>query len=236
MSKNKKTKHSVYNLNYHIVFVTKYRHKVLSGDIETYVKERIRDICEQYQWEQLALEVMPEHIHLFVSSPSKVAPLTIATTIKSILTVDVFKTFKSLLEKRSMPAFNIDHSPFFDKNLYSTLSLCLALSCRCCLLGLIIMEFSFMFPEVGAASFLFNKSNGGKTYSPLAAGFFISAFSAPSSPFLNKVILLFAGLAICFSCQFSSKGKCCNKCKDLGWLHEDAWNGIPESKRKELAK
>jgi len=96
MSKNKKTKHAVYNLNYHIVFVTKYRHNVLSGDIETYVKERIENICEQYQWEQLALEVMPDHIHLFVSSPPKVAPLTIATTIKSILTVDVFKQFQSL--------------------------------------------------------------------------------------------------------------------------------------------
>lgn len=95
MSTNKKTKHSVYNLNYHIVFVTKYRRKVLSGDIEDYVKERIEDIC-QYQWEQLALEVMPEHVHLFVSAPPKVAPLTIATTIKSILTVDVFRKFKSL--------------------------------------------------------------------------------------------------------------------------------------------
>jgi putative transposase len=96
MSKNKRTKHSVYNLNYHIVFVTKYRHKVLSGEIETYVKERIQNICEQYQWDALALEVMPDHVHLFVSAPPKVAPLTIATTIKSILTVDVFKQFQGL--------------------------------------------------------------------------------------------------------------------------------------------
>ena len=92
----KKTKHAVYNLNYHIVFVTKYRHKVLSGQIEVYVKERIQNICNQYKWEQLALEVVPDHIHLFVSAPPKVAPLTIATTIKSILTVDVFKKFQDL--------------------------------------------------------------------------------------------------------------------------------------------
>ena len=96
MSKNKRTKHSVYNLNYHIVFVTKYRRKVLSGEIETYVKERIQNICEQQQWQQLALEVMPDHVNLFVSAPPKVAPLTIATTIKSCLTVDVFKQFNGL--------------------------------------------------------------------------------------------------------------------------------------------
>ena len=96
MPQNKKTKHSVYNLNYHIVFVVKYRHKVLSGEVETFLKQRIQEICTQYDWEQLALEVMPDHVHLFVSAPPKIAPLTIATTLKSILTVDVFKRFQGL--------------------------------------------------------------------------------------------------------------------------------------------
>ena len=94
--KTKKTKHSVYNLNYHIVLVTKYRHKVLKGDIETFVKKRIGEICEQYEWELISLEVMPEHIHLFVSAPPKIAPLTIASTLKSIICVDVFREFSML--------------------------------------------------------------------------------------------------------------------------------------------
>lgn len=94
--KTKTTKHSVYNLNYHIVFVTKYRNKVLIGDVEEYVKKRMQELCEQYGWEQLALEIMPDHIHLFVSAEPKVAPLAIATTLKSILTVDIFKKFKNL--------------------------------------------------------------------------------------------------------------------------------------------
>ena len=94
--KTKKTKHSVYNLNYHIVLVTKYRHKVLKGKIEEYVKKRIGEICEQYGWELLTHEVMPDHIHLFVSAPPKIAPLTIASTLKSILCVDVFRTFETL--------------------------------------------------------------------------------------------------------------------------------------------
>jgi putative transposase len=93
---NKKTDHSVYNLNYHIVLVTKYRHKVLKGGIDDYVKQRIGEICNQYGWENLALEVMPDHIHLFVSAPPKIAPLTVASTLKSILTVDVFKQFNGL--------------------------------------------------------------------------------------------------------------------------------------------
>jgi putative transposase len=81
------------------VFVTKYRHKVLKDCIEEYVKQRVTELCIQYSWELLALEVMPDHIHIFVSAPPKIAPLTIATTIKSIITIDVFKTFKNLKQQ-----------------------------------------------------------------------------------------------------------------------------------------
>lgn len=92
----KRTAHSVYNLNYHIVLCPKYRHKVFVNDVETFVKVRIREICENYGWEVLALEVMPDHLHLFVSAPPKIAPLTIASTLKSILAVDVFRKFSDL--------------------------------------------------------------------------------------------------------------------------------------------
>lgn len=91
----KTTAHSVYNLNYHSVFVTKYRNKVLTGTIEDHIKEQRPIRCERYGWEQFALEVMPDHVHLFVS-----APVTIAKTLKSILAVSVFKTFPTLKQKR----------------------------------------------------------------------------------------------------------------------------------------
>ena len=44
----KRTKHSVYNLNYHIVLVTKYRHEVLKNAVETFVLERLREICNRF--------------------------------------------------------------------------------------------------------------------------------------------------------------------------------------------
>lgn len=96
----KTTAHSVYNLNYHIVFVTKYRNQVLVGAVEEYVKEQIPILCERYGWEELALEIMPDHIHLFLSAPPSTAPNTIARTLKSILTVSVFTQFPTLKKKR----------------------------------------------------------------------------------------------------------------------------------------
>lgn len=97
--KNKKTAHSVYNLNYHIVFVTKYRHNVLKGKVEDFAKNRLKEICESYDWEMLEMEIMPDHIHIFVSSKPEVSSLTIGSTIKSILTVDIFKEFKTMKKK-----------------------------------------------------------------------------------------------------------------------------------------
>jgi putative transposase len=96
----KKTDHSVYNLNYHIILVVKYRHPVLKGEIETFVGKRIVEICEEYGWEVLELEVMPDHIHLFVSAPPKFAPLTIASTIKSVVAVDTFNKFVGLKDAK----------------------------------------------------------------------------------------------------------------------------------------
>ncbi len=91
-------------VNYHIVLVTKYRNRVLNrvltGDIERFVKEQVPIICARYEWETLALEVMPKHVHLFVSAGPLTAPNTIAKTLKSILTVAVFREFPTLKARR----------------------------------------------------------------------------------------------------------------------------------------
>jgi putative transposase len=60
----KTTAHSVYNLNYHIVFVTKYRRKVLVGLIADRLQEIVRDVAEETGSEVIELEVMPDHVHL----------------------------------------------------------------------------------------------------------------------------------------------------------------------------
>ena len=96
----KATAHSVYNLNYHIVFVTKYRNQALTGAVEKHIKEQMPILCERYGWEQLALECMPDHVHLFVSAPPTTAPVTITQTLKSILALSVFKTFPALKQQR----------------------------------------------------------------------------------------------------------------------------------------
>lgn len=96
----KRTNHSVYNLNYHLVFVTKYRNQVLVENVETYVKERVGQLCIEYGFELLEVEVMSDHLHLFVSAPPKVAPVRIAQILKSKLALSVFQHFPTLKKRR----------------------------------------------------------------------------------------------------------------------------------------
>ena len=50
----------VYSCKYHVVFCPKYRRKVLTGDIDTRLKEIIRQLCAETQCELLELEIMPD--------------------------------------------------------------------------------------------------------------------------------------------------------------------------------
>lgn len=56
----------VYSLQYHLVWCTKYRKKVLKDGIDTECKEMLCDLAEEYKFQILAMEVMPDHIHLLV--------------------------------------------------------------------------------------------------------------------------------------------------------------------------
>ncbi len=63
-----RTGHAVYRLNYHFVWIPKYRVKVLNGAIAKRAKEIFQEIAEQYEFEIETQEVMPDHVHVFLSA------------------------------------------------------------------------------------------------------------------------------------------------------------------------
>jgi putative transposase len=72
---------------------------VLIGKIEEYAKSKLEELCMFYGWDLISIELMPDHIHMFVSAEPKVAPLAIASTLKSILTVEIFRKFPTLKQQ-----------------------------------------------------------------------------------------------------------------------------------------
>lgn len=57
----------VYSLQYHIVWATKYRKPVFIGKIESNIKEYLNKTLKSLDMDVIAMEVMPDHIHLLVN-------------------------------------------------------------------------------------------------------------------------------------------------------------------------
>ena len=56
----------VYSLQYHLVWCTKYRKKVLQNGLDEECKKMLYEIADEYKFQIVAMEVMPDHIHLLV--------------------------------------------------------------------------------------------------------------------------------------------------------------------------
>ena len=65
----RKTAHSVYDLKYHIVWITKYRKPVLQGQIALRVRELIRQTCATLDVYIVSGHVSKDHVHLLLSVP-----------------------------------------------------------------------------------------------------------------------------------------------------------------------
>ena len=61
--------HTKYDIRVHLVWIPKYRKKILTGLVGTYIRDIIRQICTENDWEIVAGKVAPDHIHLFLSIP-----------------------------------------------------------------------------------------------------------------------------------------------------------------------
>jgi len=94
--KTRRTAHTVYQLAYHFVWIPKSRLKILQGGIADRLKELICEISRDYEWEVVELEVMVDHVHLFVSCPPRYAPAQVMNTIKSLTARALFEEFPRL--------------------------------------------------------------------------------------------------------------------------------------------
>ena len=79
-----------YLIQYHIIWCPKFRFSVLQGNVDAALKQILQKICDDYGYKIKALEVMPDHIHIFVDVPQTVAPCDVVRTLKSISAIELF--------------------------------------------------------------------------------------------------------------------------------------------------
>jgi putative transposase len=70
----KGTKHSKYHIYYHLVWIPKYREKMLGEPVKQRLEGIFMEIAKEKGLEINDMEIMPDHIHLFVSSPPQNFP------------------------------------------------------------------------------------------------------------------------------------------------------------------
>jgi hypothetical protein len=63
------TRHTKYWCGYHFVWIPKYRRDILVGEVAKYTREVLSEILRELGCEPLALEVMPDHVHVFALCP-----------------------------------------------------------------------------------------------------------------------------------------------------------------------
>ena len=100
LNKNYKSKnHSKFILTYHIIFVCKYRKKLLIKYGED-VKQTMYDISKRYDFDIKEMEVDKDHIHMMISSVPKISPLQIVRVLKQQSTIQMWRRYASELKKQ----------------------------------------------------------------------------------------------------------------------------------------
>ena len=82
VSEYRKSSHAVYRLRYHFVFITKYRKPALRGEIGKEVRDLTREICRSLDIEIVKGHVRPDHVHLLLDVPPRLAPSRVMQAIK----------------------------------------------------------------------------------------------------------------------------------------------------------
>ena len=99
MSFVKRAKHAVYDLKYHFVWIPKYRKLVLKGPVAESLKTIFYGIAERYELEIDTLEVMSDHVHMFLIVPPKCSPSHVVQILKSVSARELFSRHPELREE-----------------------------------------------------------------------------------------------------------------------------------------
>ena len=82
MSEYRKSAHAVWDCKYHLVWITKYRYKILRGDVAERARDLLRQICAAREVSIVRGAVAPDHVHMLVVAPPQLAPAKLVQFLK----------------------------------------------------------------------------------------------------------------------------------------------------------
>ena len=91
--------HTKYKIEYHFVWVTKYRYQVLTGDVALRVRDLARQTCTMLEIEVLRGVVSKDHVHMLVSAPPTISPAEIMRRVKGRTSSKIFDEFPNIKKR-----------------------------------------------------------------------------------------------------------------------------------------
>ena len=98
-SKYSHSTHCVYSIGYHLIWCTKYRKKLIYGKVEHTPKRLVRNKCLRLGVAVGEMEVMPDHVHLFVHSRQVIEPSYLMQQLKGFTSHRLLTLYPSLQRK-----------------------------------------------------------------------------------------------------------------------------------------
>jgi putative transposase len=96
MKHYRKTSHAVYDIKFHVVWITKYRKPVLSGEVAIRVRDLIREICKSMDVEIIKGHVSKDHLHLLLSVPPHLSVSKLVQGLKGKTSRKLLSEYKRL--------------------------------------------------------------------------------------------------------------------------------------------
>ena len=93
MSNYRRLQHTEWDCKYHIVFIPKYRRKVLYGTLRKYLGEVFHRLAQQKQSQIEEGHLMPDHVHMMMTTPPKYAVSQVVGDIKGKSAIHVARHF-----------------------------------------------------------------------------------------------------------------------------------------------
>ena len=95
----RKSSHVQYDIQYHIVWTTKYRYKVLSGKIAERTRELIRQSCNSMDVTIIRGSIGKEHVHILVSCPPSISVSKLVQQLKGKTSRVLLSEYKELKKR-----------------------------------------------------------------------------------------------------------------------------------------
>lgn len=92
-------RHCIFNIQAHIVFVVKYRKKILSKKIIELIEDEVKELSNKYSFCVLEIGFGTDHIHLLVSYEPKISISQIVRVLKQKTTNKVWHSCSDILAK-----------------------------------------------------------------------------------------------------------------------------------------